>query len=74
MRELQTVAEVFEELGGNRAVAEITRRNSDSVVSNWKTRGAFPANTYTVLKAALEAHNATAPDSLWGMAEAEQSA
>jgi hypothetical protein len=74
MRELHTVAEAVDLLGGNRAVAELTGRKNDSAVSNWKERGSFPTNTYTILKPALEAHNATAPDSLWGMAQAEQAA
>lgn len=68
MRELQTVAEVVETLGGNPAVAGLTGKKGDSAVSNWKKRGSFPPATYAILKSALEAHNATAPDSLWRMA------
>ena len=74
MRELQTVAEVVEALGGNRAVAELTGKESDSAVANWKKRGSFPAKTYLILKPELEARNITAPDSLWGMAQAEEAA
>ena len=68
MRTLPTIEKVIEELGGVKAVAELTRRASPSAVPNWKTRK-FPPNTYAVMKAALHAKGADAPDSLWNMLE-----
>lgn len=70
MATLNSVPEVIDALGGMPAVADLTGRKSN-VVWNWKDRKAFPANTYTVLKAALRAKGVDAPDALWkNMAEA----
>jgi len=68
---LHTADEVVDALGGTKAVAELTRRK-DSAVSNWRTAGKFPPNTYLLLKAALSDKNKGAPDALWSMAEAER--
>jgi hypothetical protein len=69
MRTLGSIEEVIEELGGTKAVAELTKRASPSAVPNWQIRKAFPTNTYAVMKAALAAKDATAPGELWGMPE-----
>ncbi len=69
-KQLSTVEEVILELGGPRAVAELTNRTSISAVPMWKIRQTFPTNTYAVLKSALKARGAEAPDSLWNMAGA----
>ena len=66
----RTTSEVIAALGGKKAVAKLTGR-SWSAVWNWEDREAFPPNTYTAIKSALTAINATAPDSLWGMARSE---
>lgn len=66
-QQLHTTSQVIEALGGKHVVASLTKR-SWSAVWNWEDRKAFPPNTYTALKAALTKANATAPDSLWGMA------
>lgn len=65
--------EIIEVLGGNAAVANLTR-SKPSAISNWKKRGQFPGNTFVILRAALERHNRKAPVELWGMVRAEQSA
>lgn len=67
-RKLQSVPLVVAALGGKHAVADMTGRTW-SAVWNWESREAFPPNTYTVLKRALEAKGLTAPDALWGMSE-----
>jgi hypothetical protein len=70
-KRLNTVEEVISELGGYNAVRELTNRHgTPSTVLMWKVRKSFPPNTYAVMKAALHARNADAPDSLWNMAEA----
>lgn len=61
---LNSVPEVINVLGGMPAVADLTGRKSN-VVWNWKDRKVFPAYTYAVLKAALHAKGADAPDNLW---------
>lgn len=70
MKQLQTIEDVFSELGGVKAVAELTNRIENPTVAMWKVRRAFPTNTYAVMKAALRAKGADAPDALWNMAEA----
>ena len=65
----ETVDAVIDGLGGTKAVAEITGR-SLSAVSNWRTRKAFPAFTFVILKSALALKGYTAPDGLWNMTEA----
>ncbi|WP_369527279.1 carph-isopro domain-containing protein [Bradyrhizobium elkanii] len=64
-KRLSTIEEVISELGGPKAVAELTNRTSQSAVPMWKSRQRFPASTYAVMKAALRSHGADAPDSLW---------
>jgi hypothetical protein len=72
MRILNSIEDVIEELGGVKAVAELTNRtNSASVVPNWIDRKSFPRQTYAVMKAALHAKGATAPGDLWKMPEVE---
>lgn len=66
IRQLSSTEEVIAALGGKQAVMTLTGR-SWSAVWNWENRKSFPANTYAVLKPALESTGATAPDSLWGM-------
>jgi hypothetical protein len=68
---LHTANAVVVALGGTRAVAELTGR-SDPAVSNWRKADSFPANTYLLLKAALEAKGVTAPDTLWGMGQSSE--
>ncbi len=65
LQPIESVAEGVEKLGGLSAVGQLTGRPSQAV-SNWrKTR--FPANTYLVLRAALNAAGYDAPPHLWGM-------
>lgn len=62
---LETTDAVIDELGGNRAVGELTSSNAKAV-SNW--RGAkFPAWTYLLINEALRRTGKTAPDTLWAM-------
>lgn len=70
---LTSAAEVMDALGGTAAVAELTNRKI-SAVSNWRAFKKFPANTYVTMKDALAAKGKQAPDSLWGMADAETAA
>ena len=69
MTELATAAEIFDKLGGVRAVAELTGRTYDAAW-NWKRFARFPSNTYSVMTSALRAKGCTAPASLWRMVEA----
>ena len=70
MHELQTISEIIDELGGNRAVGELTGTKPKSV-SMWKTFGKFPWRTQMTIVEALRARNLTAPTSLWGMRKDE---
>ena len=67
-KHLQTVDEVISELGGVKAVAELTKRTENpSTVPMWKNRKRFPATTFKTLQNALRERGAVAPDELWGM-------
>ena len=66
---LQSVADVFVALGGNRGVKQITGA-SDQSVSNWKMRHQIPPRHYVVMTHALEKQAMRAKPSLWGMNEA----
>lgn len=70
VRQLNTVEDVISELGGFDAVRELTGRDSASAVPMWKVRQTFPANTFSIMKKALHAKGADAPDALWNMAMA----
>jgi hypothetical protein len=72
MRMLASIEEVIAELGGIKAVAELTKRASPSAVPNWKARKAFPTDTYAIMKSALAAKDAAAPGDLWRMPEAAE--
>lgn len=72
MKQLQSVEEVINELGGFDAVKELTRSKAPSVVPMWKNRNHFPPRTYAAMKAALHAKGADAPASLWKMTEAAE--
>lgn len=66
MSQFTTTAEVVKALGGVQAVADLTKRGY-SAACNWNGFKTFPANTYVVMKAALQERGLDAPDSLWGM-------
>lgn len=66
-KELRTVEQVIETLGGHKAVAELANCSSPSVVPMWKSRKKFPSWTYTVILPALQAKGLSAPNKLWGM-------
>jgi hypothetical protein len=68
MRCLETTDEVIDFLGGNKAVSEATGRGSQAI-SNWRSRGKFPPETFLVLQALLKARRVKAPASLWGIEE-----
>lgn len=70
VKQLHTVEEVISELGGFDAVRELTGRDSASAVPMWKVRQTFPTNTFSIMKKALLAKGADAPDELWSMAVA----
>jgi hypothetical protein len=66
-RAFTSTIEVIEALGGSAAVAALTGRKT-SAVSNWRQQDHFPANTYLILRQALETAECEAPDWLWDMA------
>lgn len=64
--ELQSVAAVVDELGGNQAVGSLTKRQAKTVW-HWRDTGAFPANTYLTITSALREKGKAAPARLWSM-------
>jgi hypothetical protein len=71
-RRFETTAEVFDAFGIEGVMA-LTGGNKTAVYY-YKASGKFPPKTYVVLKAALAAIGAEAPDSLWQMIEADPAA
>lgn len=66
MMNLETAEEVFDALGGNAGVEELTH-SKPSRVSNWRNSGSFPSNMYVVMTDALRERGKAAPASLWRM-------
>lgn len=63
---LETADQVFDALGGNSGVAELTGSKPPRV-SNWRISGSFPPSFYVVMTDALRARGKTAPAALWRM-------
>ena len=70
---LTTADQVFDALGGNPGVAELTA-GKPTQISNWRSEGSFPPKTYCVMRDALRARRKKAPDHLWRMISAPASA
>ncbi len=66
-RRLETTEQIFDALGIE-AIMTLTGGKYPAVHC-YKSSGKFPPKTYVVLKAALSAIGADAPDSLWQMIE-----
>lgn len=64
IKSLQTVAEVFDALGGVTGVARLTGTKYTRV-HNWQAFGHFPANSYRAIKVALAAKRLDASEELW---------
>lgn len=66
MKMLLTTDDVLNALGNNREAADLlgVRYNS---ITNWRTFGHFPPDTYVMIQEELEARGLTAPDHLWKM-------
>ncbi len=65
---LDTTAQVIDALGGIAEVAKLTGRNYDAVEKWRNARGVFPPSTFLVMTKALQQRGASAPLSLWRMA------
>lgn len=71
-RQLQTVSEVIEILGGLAATARLVDRTYQAQhANNWQEAGRFPAKTYVVISNELKSRGYDAPLRLWGMVEPE---
>ena len=66
--ELQSTSDVIDELGGNRAVSELTHVQAKTVW-HWRNTEKFPAKTYLTITAALRMKGKKAPSRLWSMTE-----
>lgn len=72
-RELHTVSEAVEELGGNSAVGELLGVGS-TAVSNWRSSDLFPTNTYKVIVEELGSRGCTIGMHLFAFREKRRSA
>jgi hypothetical protein len=69
--ELISARDIIAIMGGNQAVAALTGRKTQHV-TNWKTDGRLPADTYLILTEALAAKGYQASPKLWGITPIEQ--
>lgn len=74
MKELTTVEQVIEALGGTAATARLLGAKM-TAVSNWKhVYKRFPPRTFVLINGELKRLGKRAPASLWGMAEPNEAA
>jgi hypothetical protein len=66
-RELRTVDEVIDAIGGKR-LQQITGRRSANI-TNWRERGRFPPHTFFVMTSELKRKRLCAPLKLWSQIE-----
>lgn len=66
LENLETADQVFDALGGNAGVEELTN-SKPTRVANWRKAGSFPPNTYVAMTMALAANGKSAPAALWRM-------
>lgn len=69
---MSTTSEVIRALGGPREVARLVTsygyRAGYNAVTNWKTRGKFPCETFLIMTSALRERDLGEADpSLWGI-------
>jgi len=67
LKQLATVDEVIDALGGNSGTMSVTGAKSPQAVSNWRRRKRIPPRHYSCMADALAAGNFAAPRQLWGM-------
>lgn len=70
MADLKDANEIIDALGGTGATARLTGRRYDQAVSNWRSSGRLPADTYLVISNELKKLGLHASPSLWGITEA----
>ena len=69
--ELCSVRDIIEKIGGeggNGPIAELTGRKTQHV-TNWKTEGRLPADTFLIVSAKLAKLGYCASPRLWGITE-----
>lgn len=66
MQKLFTTAEIIDALGNNVQAAKLLGVKYNSV-TNWRTFGHFPPDTYVMIQKELELRGYKAPASLWKM-------
>jgi hypothetical protein len=68
MDTLRTTNDVIDALGGTKAVAVLTGKSPQSV-TNYRLAPRFPADTFLIMRDALQRIGCDAPPSLWGIRE-----
>lgn len=67
-REIATIDDVIDQLGGTSAVARLTGRPAQAV-SNWRRRGKAPPEAYLIISRALSERGLSVPLHVLGMDE-----
>lgn len=69
LEKLTSTEAVIDALGGAAAVMDLMGGISAQRLSNWRTSGKFPSNTYLLFHEVLTDRGFSAPYSLWQMAD-----
>ena len=68
IRVLDTTDEVIDECGGTVAFAKLIARDKQHV-SNYRSTGRFPPDTFLIVEAALKKRRCRAPSMLWSITD-----
>jgi hypothetical protein len=66
LRRLITARSIIAVIGGNQEVAALTKRKSQHV-TNWKTTGRLPPDTFLIMSATLARKGYQASPKIWGI-------
>jgi hypothetical protein len=71
MQTIRSTADAIDYLGGNRAAAELFRVKYNNI-TNWRTFGHFPPDTYVMIQEELNKRNLAGAPQLWKMRSRDQ--
>lgn len=74
MSNLDSTDAVIDALGGTTAVQALLGYSNHSPISNWRSRGRFPPETFLVFQTELERRGLAASPALWSMREPAEGA
>jgi hypothetical protein len=70
LKELTTASAVIDAVGGTVAAQKLTQRRFMQSISNWRSSGRLPPDTFLIFSEELVARGFRAPSTLWGITPA----